>query len=249
MALRANKIQSPTKWYRDVFCQWIEEDLEIEINPSLVKHIPTFENIANFQAEKFQDWHVPQSANIVLYLGRCDPEKKIERLIQYHGVLKRRLDKRGVLAEMPHLIITGAGPKHYIEKLKNLSAKCSIANHVRFVGRYAHEVGMCYVQMPNVKVVIFPSDNETQGLCLGEAMQHKVCLALERTALEEVIEFSELTIPNDPELFTEAVEVILSSEETRLALTQRLRQVATKHTDKGKYTANLINISRELSRP
>ena len=122
-----------------------------------------------------------QDESIVLYVGRFDPIKGIDRLLEAMAYLKH-------LKRMRLVIIGGDGrgtPEH--QDLRQLSAKFGIQQSVRFVGRIEQNQLPPYYSAADALVV--PSYYESFGLVGLESLACGTPVAATRVgAMEDIIE-------------------------------------------------------------
>ena len=107
----------------------------------------------------FKKFGLDPTKKHVLYLGRLHPEKSVDTLIRaVPHILKGAPDT--------HVLIAGFG--HLEEKLKRLSEKLSIAEHITFCGRLADdELALAYSA---ADLYVLPSLAELEGMTVLEAM-------------------------------------------------------------------------------
>jgi len=126
---------------------------------------------------------------LVLYAGRVAPEKNIPALLTaFQRVLASRPDAT--------LLFAGGGPD--LESTRRRAAGMGLSERVRFAGFVAREAMRDYYAAADV--LAFPSETETQGLVLCEAMAAGLpFVAVESPGARSVVpaEAERYLIPND----------------------------------------------------
>src|SRR5439155_915048 len=101
---------------------------------------------------------VPAEAPLVLYVGRLDPEKSVDRILP-------AFERVASTVPAAHLLLVGHGTA--ADRLQRLAGTLAACDRVRFLGARAHaELAQCYQA---ADVFLFASETETQGLVLAEA--------------------------------------------------------------------------------
>jgi len=138
----------------------------------------------------------------LLYLGRLDPKKGIENLLQACKILNRNY------GEAWSLTIAGAGDRPYTESLRDRIAVLSLQQQVRMIGEVAGDAKERLFEKADIVVV--PSFTENFGLVVAEALAHEVPVIASRgtpwSRLEEM--GCGLWVNNDPESLAKAIERI-----------------------------------------
>ena len=138
----------------------------------------------------------------LLYLGRLDPIKGIENLIE----ACRRLN--GLLEGKWQLTIAGGGEARYTEKLKTLIGRLGLAESVRMAGRVeGQEKVKLFAQ---ADVVVVPSHLENFCIVVAEALAHGVPVVASRGAPWQELEGHGcgLWVNNDPESLARGMDQI-----------------------------------------
>lgn len=138
----------------------------------------------------------------LLYLGRLDPIKGIENLIE----ACRRLN--GPLKGKWQLTIAGGGDARYTAKLKMLIARLGLTESVAMVGRVeGEEKERIFAQ---ADVVVVPSHLENFCIVVAEALAHGVPVVASRGAPWPQLESHGcgLWVDNDPESLARGVDQI-----------------------------------------
>jgi len=183
-------------------------------------------------------YHLPQEAQLLLYVGRAAFEKNIDFLIDM-------LPK--VLTEHPNtrLIITGEGPAH--DSLVRRAQEKGVTESVLFLG-YLDRNGPLQAAYRAADVFVFASRTETQGLVLLEAMAlgtPVVSTAMMGTL--DVLKEGEgcLIAEDNHDDFAAKVNQLLSDNTLRQQLAERAQTyVASWHEDAK--SAELVALYRKL---
>jgi D-inositol-3-phosphate glycosyltransferase len=115
---------------------------------------------------------VPQNENMILFVGRIEPLKGVDKII--HAIAE--LQKSDVLSKCPHylIIIGGDADGNSLEinkemgRLKNLCKELNVENLVLFLGKKDQESLPYYYSA--AEVVVVPSYYESFGMVALEAM-------------------------------------------------------------------------------
>jgi 1,2-diacylglycerol 3-alpha-glucosyltransferase len=161
---------------------------------------------------------VGQGEPLVLYVGRLDREKSVDRVL---GAFER------VASTVPaaRLVLVGQGTE--AERLRRTAASLPVAERIRFLGLRPHDsLAECYQA---ADVFLFASETETQGLVLAEAAACGLpAVAVDAPGCDEVVRDGDtgiLTKGNSAAL-AEAVIGLLLDPERRRAMARRAREVA-----------------------
>lgn len=138
----------------------------------------------------------------LLYLGRLDPIKGIENLVEACHRLNGPLEGKW------QLTIAGGGEARYTEKLKTLIDRLGLAESVRMVGRVeGQEKEKMFAQ---ADVVVVPSHLENFCIVVAEALAHGVPVVASRGAPWQELEGHGcgLWVNNDPESLARGMDQI-----------------------------------------
>ena len=161
---------------------------------------------------------VGQGEPLVLYVGRLDREKSVDRVL---GAFER------VASTLPaaRLVLVGQGTE--AERLRRTAASLPVAERIRFLGLRPHDsLAECYQA---ADVFLFASETETQGLVLAEAAACGLpAVAVDAPGCDEVVRDGDTGIltKGDPAALAEAVIGLLLDPERRRAMARRAREVA-----------------------
>ncbi len=99
---------------------------------------------------------------VILYVGRFDPVKGVDRLLAAAAGLRSEFD--------PHVVLVGGGSENAPEgmRLRTLCAELSLTDCVTFVGCKAHDELPDYYRAADV--LVLPSHYESFGLVVLEAL-------------------------------------------------------------------------------
>ncbi|HEV8616275.1 MAG TPA: glycosyltransferase [Methylomirabilota bacterium] len=160
---------------------------------------------------------------LVLYVGRLDREKSVDRVL---------LAFERIAGTIPaaRLLLVGQGTQ--AERLRALAAALNCAPRIRFLGVRPHAtLAVCYQA---ADVFLFASETETQGLVLAEAAACGLpAVAVSAPGCDEVIRDGEtglLTKSEMPALAEAAIGLLLDAERRR-GMAVRARQIAEQEFD------------------
>jgi 1,2-diacylglycerol 3-alpha-glucosyltransferase len=166
---------------------------------------------------------LPATAPIVLYVGRLDREKSVDRvLLAFDRIAGTVGDAR--------LVLVGQGKEG--TALGRLAQSLSAADRVMFAGVRPH--GMLAGWYRAADLFLFASETETQGLVLAEAAACALpAVAIAAAGCDEVVRDGESGIltKSDPAALAEAAIGLLLDAERRLAMGARARQIAEREFD------------------
>ena len=138
----------------------------------------------------------------MVYLGRLDPIKGIENLLQARSILKD--DTRSSLS----LVIAGAGSAEYTKHLQYIISRMSPVERPKMVGAVLG--GEKERLFANADVVVVPSHTENFGLVVAEALARAVpVIASKGTPWQRVEEIGcGLWVDNSPQSLANAIKQI-----------------------------------------
>jgi glycosyltransferase involved in cell wall biosynthesis len=155
---------------------------------------------------------------VVLYVGRLDREKSVDRVLLAFDRIAGTLTRAG-------LWLVGQGKE--TEPLRRVAARLGAGGRVHFVGVRPHTALTAWYQAADL--FLFASETETQGLVLAEAAACGLpAVAVSAPGCEEVVRDGEtgILVKNDPAALAEAAIGLLLDAERRRAMGARARQVA-----------------------
>ena len=160
---------------------------------------------------------------LVLYVGRLDREKSVERVLV-------AFERIASTVASPRLVLVGPGTE--AERLRRLASGLSVAPRIRFLGVRPHdELAECYQA---ADVFLFASETETQGLVLAEAAACGLpAVAVDAPGCDEVVRDGETGIltKSDPAALAEAAIGLLLDPERRRGMARRAREIAERQFD------------------
>ncbi len=155
---------------------------------------------------------------LVLYVGRLDREKSVDRVLL-------AFDRIAGTLGGAQLWLVGQGKE--TEPLRRMAAGLGAGHRVHFAGVRAHEGLAAWYQAADL--FLFASETETQGLVLAEAAACGLpAVAVIAPGCDEVVRDGETGIltKGDPAALAEAAIGLLLDGERRRAMGARARQVA-----------------------
>jgi 1,2-diacylglycerol 3-alpha-glucosyltransferase len=160
---------------------------------------------------------------LVLYVGRLDREKSVDRVLQ-------AFERVASTVPAAQLVLVGQGTE--TERLRRMAEALPVAERIRFLGlRPHHSLAECYQA---ADVFLFASETETQGLVLAEAAACGLpAVAVDAPGCDEVVRDGDTGIltKGDPAALAEAVIGLLLDPERRRAMARRAREIAERLFD------------------
>lgn len=165
-----------------------------------------------------------QDERIVLFVGRLEPLKGVDILINAAALLESDVD-------CSVLIVGGdSGSRAQVARLRDLARERGIEQRVAFVGAVDHDQLPLYYSAADVCVV--PSHYESFGLVAVEAMASGLPVVASRvgglTGTVRDGETGYLVPWLCPEPFAERIELLLSNEPLRRSLGEAAREAVTR---------------------
>jgi 1,2-diacylglycerol 3-alpha-glucosyltransferase len=160
---------------------------------------------------------------LVLYVGRLDREKSVDRVLL-------AFDRIAGTLPGAQLWLVGQGKE--TEPLRRLAAGLGAGDRVHFAGVRAHQGLAVWYQAADL--FLFASETETQGLVLAEAAACGLpAVAVIAPGCDEVVRDGETGIltKGDPAALAEAAIGLLLDGDRRVAMGARARQVAEQAFD------------------
>lgn len=166
---------------------------------------------------------IPGDAFVVLYAGRVAPEKNIPMLIRaFTQVARQRKDAV--------LLFAGGGPD--LDASRRRVQEAGLTDRVRFAGYISRDDMRDYYAAADV--LAFPSETETQGLVLCEAMAAGLpFVAVESPGARSVVPESaeRYLIPNAADVLAERMTALGACPDERLRLAAEGRAAAEAFTE------------------
>lgn len=184
-------------------------------------------DLASFKPGKvniaiFEKYGIPKDRKIVLYVGRVDPEKRVETVIRSFIEARKKVPDS-------KLIIVGDGVDK--RRLERLVAKSGYAQDIKFLGRVMPPDLYEIYRIGNVFVTA--SEIETQGIVLIEAAAVGLPLvAVDKGAVKEVCIDGKngfLCRPRDEKQISEAMVKILSDTALSKKFSEESLNIAKEH--------------------
>jgi glycosyltransferase involved in cell wall biosynthesis len=170
-----------------------------------------------------RDLGVGAGEPLVLYVGRLDREKSVDRVLS-------AFERVASTIPAARLVLVGQGTE--AERLRRMAARLPVAPRIRFLGLRPHDaLAECYQA---ADVFLFASETETQGLVLAEAAACGLpAVAVNAAGCDEVVRDGDTGIltKGDPAALAEATIGLLLDPERRRAMARRAREVAERLFD------------------
>jgi 1,2-diacylglycerol 3-alpha-glucosyltransferase len=182
---------------------------------------------------------LPPSDPLVLYVGRLDREKSVDRVLLAFDRLAGTLGRA-------HLWLVGQGKE--AEALCRMTTRLAAGDRVHFAGVRAHEGLAAWYQAADL--FLFASETETQGLVLAEAAACALpAVAVAAPGCDEVVRDGETGILTkaDPAALAEAAIGLLLDADRRAAMGARARQVAEQSFDVTQQIARTLDVYESLA--
>jgi len=135
-----------------------------EVIPLAADHPP---QLSRQEATKLFATHFPQIAGrrFVLFLGRIDPKKGLERLIM---ALPKVIEKHPTVL----LAVAGDGEPSYVRQIRDRICSASLASHVLLTGAIAGPTK--WAALACAEIFVLPSKQENFAISVAEAMHMAV---------------------------------------------------------------------------
>ena len=150
-------------------------------------------------------WNLPPDVPLLLHVGRLDPDKYVERVLQAAAQV---MDGNNA-----HLLIVGDGVRK--SALMNLSESLGISDRVHFTGFISTKQGLPELYRI-ARLFVNASEIETQGLVLLEAAASGLpIVAVRATCIPEIVHDGVngfLAEPGDVEGLSRGMNALLSDE-------------------------------------
>ena len=166
---------------------------------------------------------LPEGGPVLLYVGRLDREKSVDRLL---------LAFERIASTLPEsrLVLVGQGTE--ADRLQRLAAATAVGGRVQFRGVQPHDMLARFYQAADL--FLFASETETQGLVLAEAAACGLpAVAVAAPGADEVVRDGEtgLLTKNASLAIAEAAIGLLLDPERRWQMGVRAREIAEREFD------------------
>ena len=172
--------------------------------------------------EIYKKYAIPKNVPIVLYVGRIDPEKSLDILVNSFKKLIKEAPKA-------HLVMVGDGTAR--EKLEKMVKRKKLGSQTHFIGRV---IGDDLSQIYRTGTVfVITSKTETQSIVLMEAMASGLpAIAVNAGAVTELVKDGEngfIFEPNDTAGIASGINTITSNKELREKMSKNALKMIAKH--------------------
>lgn len=170
----------------------------------------------------YKKYKLPKNEPTVLYVGRVDPEKSIEILLEAFIQLADDVPKA-------HLVIVGDGTAK--PKLEKMAKNAGLSERIHFTGRVIGD------DLPQIyrtaKLFAITSKTETQSIVLLEAMATGLpCVAVKAGAIPELVKTGEngfLCEADDVDAVANGIKTILTDSKKRQEMSAASTRKVKKH--------------------
>jgi glycosyltransferase involved in cell wall biosynthesis len=226
------------RWYTKKFMALITptETTSIQVRRILERPVVTISNgidLQNFHpplhgddgAAIRQKWNLPSDVPILLHVGRLDPDKYVERVIQAAA--------QALSEHHAHLLIVGDGVRK--PALMKLCDSLGISDRVHFTGFISTKQGLPELYRI-ARLFVTASEIETQGLVLLEAAASGLpIVAVRATCIPEIVHDDVngfLAEPGDVEGLSRRMNILLSDESKAASMGRASLSLARQHDDR-----------------
>jgi len=218
-AARADAILAPSAVLRD--------ELRERGVRAPIAVVPTGVDLARFspgdRTAARRTWGMENGALVVLYVGRLDREKSVDRVLAAFARIAGTLPQA-------RLVLVGHGTQ--ADALRRMAGGLHAAARVTFAGVCAHENLPQHYRAADL--FLFASETETQGLVLAEAAACGLpAVAVNAPGCAEVVHDGDTGVltKGDPSALAEAAIALLVDPVRRAAMGLRARQLAEREFD------------------
>lgn len=177
---------------------------------------------------------LPEAGPVVLYVGRLDREKSVERVLH-------AFERMSSTLPAARLLLVGDGTQ--AASLRGTASTLSAASRIDFLGARAHaSLPGCYQA---ADLFLFASETETQGLVLAEAAACGVpTVAVRAPGCEEVVVDGEtgLLTKADTEALADAATGLLLDRERRAGMAAMARAHAVREFEVGRQIERTLDV-------
>lgn len=172
--------------------------------------------------EIYKKYAIPKNVPIILYVGRIDPEKSLDILVNSFKKLIKEAPKA-------HLVMVGDGTAR--EKLEKMIKRKKLDSQTHFIGRV---IGDDLSQIYRTGTVfVITSKTETQSIVLMEAMASGLpAIAVNAGAVTELVKDGEngfIFEPDDTAGIASGINTIISNKELREKMSKNALKMIAKH--------------------
>jgi glycosyltransferase involved in cell wall biosynthesis len=165
-----------------------------------------------------RQWHVPENAKLVLFLGRLVAKKSPDLLIEAFARWQARTANQ--MAPPAVLVIAGPDEGGYQKKLEAISARLGLSKAVLFPGPLFDDAKWSAYQ--DADLFVLPSQNENFGNTVAEAVACDTpVLVTDQCGVAPFVDGrAGLVVPHDRDALTAALERLFG----QLGLREQLKQ-------------------------
>jgi glycosyltransferase involved in cell wall biosynthesis len=166
--------------------------------------------------------NIPQSAFVILFLGRLSEKKSPDLLLRAFSSLPAQVAGRTLW-----LVFAGQDEKEKEAKLKEMVKKLGVFERIQFTGAvFGEEKWAAY---RDADVFVLPSQNENFGNTAAEsAAVGTPVIVTERCGIASLLTGAATIIPHQEAALAEAMKSLLQDESMRIRLGRRAVEAASK---------------------
>jgi glycosyltransferase involved in cell wall biosynthesis len=193
------------------------------------------------QARLRQQYGIPSTIPIVLFLSRLHYKKRPELLLQSLAQLRSR--------QQPcHAIIAGSGDPAYVAELKNLAVSLGIAQHVTFPGLVSGQDKDLLLQ--GADLFVLPSFSENFGIAIAESVAAGLPVVITpgiQIAPDIAAYQAGLVVPGELNALTDAIAQILSNPKLRSCFSENGKRLAQEKYNWATIAQQLVSVYSQIA--
>lgn len=211
---KCHLILAPTPSIKAYIDDHFHPNAAVEVLPTPIN---TRAVCSSHRVEGFREVYGLQRKEVLVYIGRLAKEKNLDFLLRVFSTLRKSRPS-------VHLLMVGDGA--YRDKLEDMITDLRLQDAVTITGFMPSSDVTCHAALG--KLFVFPSDSETQGLVLLEAMSAglPVVAAHAPGCSDVLMHGGGVLTPLDEEQFVSAILMLLENPERMRQLSLEARQVA-----------------------
>jgi glycosyltransferase involved in cell wall biosynthesis len=190
------------------------------------------------QARLHQQYGIPSSVPIVLFLSRLHYKKRPELLLQSLSQLRQPY----------HAIIAGSGDPAYLAELKDLAIALGIAQNVTFPGLV---VGLDKdLLLQGSDLFVLPSFSENFGIAIAEAVAAGLPVVITpgiQIAADIAAYQAGLVVPGELNALTDAIAQVLTNQKLRAYFSENGKRLAQERYNWSTVAHQLVSVYTQIA--